>query len=214
MDTAALNKLRADLAELRAKIESMRGNKLPPRIQFPEQFKAGVVGYPDLEPYPFTWGEVELVESGSAAYATTGALCTAAVRLDDIYSYITHISFHMVRTAIDGGKANVTLNTWLPLSGTEAILLDNSQTYNGKDFRWRVKSDASGLLWQSQGNWRASSELIGFAQRKGYKFDVEYNAKPNDIVQVEVQPIEPTVGTERFRLYCSLHGYKMRASTL
>lgn len=203
--TTSVEELKRELDAIKADIQAGLQTKLPQRILMPEQQKAGVIRYPDLKPYPFSWGEVELIEGPGITYATTGAECIGNITLNDIYSYIDSISFHLVRLTVGEEKTDVRTGSWLPISGHPSFTLVAGEQYQGKDFKWSAQS-STGYLWQR--SLHSSAEIDPNTNK--YVFPVEYNADPSDTIIVRAQPIEGPVTGETFRLFFMLHGYKMQ----
>lgn len=175
--------------------------------QFPSQFHAGVIDYPDRYPFPFVLTN-ELLTSEGASYGTNNARVRSSFSMDvSNPTYITSIGFNLFRVSVDGNP-DATTGFYLPLSGFRSPLIDTvNQQYLGRDFRWTIFTSSNDIMWQT--GFR-SSDQANADDRLGYKLPIEFQVRRNDVLIVEAEPIAPPPQeTVVYHLEAVLHCYKM-----
>lgn len=174
---------------------------------YPEQFHAGVVAYPDKYPFPMVLN-VELLTGGGLRYGLTDEIVRALIKVDvDNPTFLQRISFDLYKT--DAAANTGLIGIFLPLSGQDIDLFDPAGTlgYEGRDFQWRVRTSSDDRVWQT--GWRSSAMLDG-DDRKGYILTTEYELRRNDSLILEAQPIGPVPDpAQEYVLNSYLHIYKM-----
>ena len=173
---------------------------------FPSQFHAGVIDWPNRYPFPMVLTQ-ELVTSEGESYGTNNAEARTSFSLDvSNPTYITSIGFNLWRVSVDG-QQGATTGWFLPLSGFRAPLIDvANQQYTGRDFYWSIFTSSNDIMWQTG---RRSSDQANADDRRGYKLPIEYQARRNDVLIVVAQPLAPPVEDVVYRLEAVIHCYKM-----
>lgn len=174
-------------------------------MQWPDQFRAGVIKYPDREPFPFVDSQ-ELLDSDSNSYGITNNQCFASFSIDVSNPvFLMYVSFALYKPNVQGNTGRI--GTWLPLGGTRDPFPTAANAYIGRDFQWRMESSSNDLLYQD--GWRTSDSANG-DDRKGYKLPVQFELRRNDTVQIKVEPIGPVNDpAQEYKLFAQLHYYKM-----
>ena len=176
------------------------------QAQFPEQFAAGVIRYPDRYPFPMVFNQELLVADGTA-YGITNAIARTLINVDvDNPTFLSHISFSLQKTTDAGGLAIT--GAWMPLSCTRQPIIDTALAnfYIGRDFRWRIQTSSDDRLWQT--GWH-SSDMCDGDDRQGYRLPITYELRRNDVLTIEAQPIGAVVANDVWQLFVNLHVYKM-----
>ncbi len=176
-------------------------------FQFPSQWKAGVVDWPNRYVFPMVLTQ-ELTTFDAQGYGNTNNVARCQFQMDvSNPTYLVAISFNLFRPNVAGNAGFI--GSWLPLGSTRQpfVAAGAFADYTGRDFRWRVTTSSNDLMWQT--GWRSSDQCNG-DERKGYVLPVEYELRRNDTLQVEVQPIGAVPAPEQFfTLEAVLHCYKM-----
>lgn len=172
---------------------------------WPEHFRAGVIKYPDRDPFPFVDSR-ELLDSDGNSYGITNAEVSASFSIDvNNPVFLKHVSFALYKPVVDGNTGRTGI--WLPLGGTRDPFPTAANAYIGRDFQWRMKSSSNDLLYQD--GWRTSDSANG-DDRKGYELTIELELRRNDTLEIKVQPIGAVDDpAQTYRLYVQLHVYKM-----
>ena len=173
--------------------------------QFPAQWKAGIIQWPNRWAFPMVLTEELLVFNGTS-YGTTNDVARASFQIDvSNPTYVTHISFNLFQPDVNGNTGRIGM--WLPLGATRDPFPAAANPYIGRDFRWRVFTSSNDIMWQT--GWRTSDQCNGDG-REGYKLPIEFQLRRNDTLNVEVQPIGPVPDPARtYTLEVALHCYKM-----
>lgn len=176
---------------------------------FPEQFRAGVLKYPDRYPFPMVL-QARLLAQESGLFGITNAVCRGSIQVDvDNPTFLQAVSFSLYKPVLIGPPITNTglVGVYLPLSGQKIAQFDPALTYQGRDFQWRVQTASDDRIWQT--GWRPSDQANG-DERKGYVLYNEYELRRNDTLIVEAQPIgAPPDPTQAWELEVYLHVYKM-----
>jgi len=182
-----------------------------PGATWPRQQKMGVVLYPEMSAYPYTWGYTPVREGGNAnaaAYATTGARCRANIEISDIYSFICGVQFRLRRITAPEDPAFLPVGCWLPLGAKYHPFVATGDEYIGKDFTFSVESSAAGINWQGLG---AVDRASNDCDVNGvFWFSTEYQAKTRDVFTIQATPLQAPRDGETFVLETALVGYQMR----
>jgi hypothetical protein len=207
----AASNLSEENYQLRKRLEQIeqRAVLLEKISHFPEQFRAGVIAYPDRKPFTMTLRD-ELKEDTGNVFGTTSNTSRGAFNVDvDNPTFLTKISFNGYWTASGASPAR-TLNVDIPFR-CEPQRNVASSTSNALSFRWRVRSASDDRIWQASGPngggaWRNSADLD---ENGCYILPLEYELERNDTILIEAQPLAANASGEVCKLFCNLHIYKM-----
>ncbi len=177
-------------------------------FQYPSQWKAGVIDWPNRYPMPMVFTQ-EMTANDGTGYGTTNGVVRCSIQIDiSNPTYLTAISFNLYRPDVAGNSGLI--GVWLPLGGTRQpfVAVGALNDYTGRDFRWSAKANSNDLLWQT--GMRTSDQCNG-DDRRGYILPVEQELRRNDTISLEAEPIGPIVGNpaQTFVLEAVLHCYKM-----
>jgi hypothetical protein len=199
--------LQAQIDLLRSKNDQLAKNV---DVQFPREFKAGLVEYPNLNPFPIPRVQ-EMLTGSQAAYGLDGTTVIASYSTESgVPFYATHVRFDLMKT-VNGGANVFVLNTWLPLSSTRLqYYVPGTDFYPGRDFFFEIESSSKNLLWQS--GEIPSSQADG-EDRRGFKLPCEVKVAQGETITVRATPTiaAPPDAGDAWRLFCTLYGYKMVA---
>lgn len=175
--------------------------------QYPAQWRAGLIEWPDRYAYPMVLTQ-ELLASDGTTYGTTNTLCRATLTMDvSNPTYLKAISFNLWRPIVNNAPG--LLGTYLPLGSTRQPFVAAAALgdYTGRDFRWQISTASDNMMWQT--GWRTSDQCNS-DDRGGYILPVEFELRRNDVVTIEVEPIGAVPDpAETFHLEVALHVYKM-----
>lgn len=193
------------VADLERLVQDLQNDKaiLEKMFHFPPQFKAGCVEYSSRHPFPFSNVQEILGPNGETyAYGVGAAGQGRASFTTDVNNptFLPKLSFALIRTAHDNAP-NPPINAYLPLSG-----LSPEGNIQSIPFQYRFRSSAGERPWQS--DWLNSVDVDMI---QGYQIVCERPLYRDEIIEVEVQPWaqRDDANNEEYRLFCTLHGYKM-----
>lgn len=195
--------------ELKVSVDTLHKQSRELKLDWPTQFRHGLMRYPDLYPFPMVL-QVELRTAGDTGFGLTNALAFARVQLDiDHPTILEAVSADLWKP--EGVDQAGLLGTYLPLSSQRSPLAYDYNLagtgYQGRDFQWRVRTSADNRVWQT--GWRSSAQLDG-DHRRGYILNTEYEFRRNDTLIIEAQPIGPVADpAQEHTLNFYLHTYKM-----
>lgn len=207
-----INKQSTQLLSMQDEVSQM-SQWMERQTDFPEQFKAGVVAYPDRYPFPMVL-DLELLTNEQARYGLTNDMVQALIKVDvDNPTFLREISFDLYKTDHDPNAG--VLGAFLPLAATNWNgLLETTAgvtfVYQGRDFFWRVQTSSDDRIWQT--GWR-SSAMLDFLLGGGYRLPLEYELRRNDSIIIQAVPVAPPnpdpMLEQEYSLTVHLHVYKM-----
>lgn len=174
--------------------------------QFPDQFRAGVVKYPDRTPFSMVLTQ-QLRTSDDGYYGLTDAKVRTSFNIDVTNpTFLDYISFNLYHpNTATNIAAGVPIGIYLPLSGFRQP--GSLANYPGRDFRWQLQTASNDMMFQT--GYRSSDQANGDG-RVGYKLPSEYELRQNDVVLIEAEPIGPDPDpAAEWVLEACLHVYKM-----
>jgi hypothetical protein len=188
--------------------EQERNSILSKISHFPEQFRAGIVAYPDRKPFPMTLRDT-LQGDSRAPFALTTASARCSFNVDvDQPTFLSAISFAGVWTA---HTTPAFVGLYFPFKLPREQYFPAGGITPAKSFRFRIQTASDDRHWQAAGPnagaaWRDSADL----DDKGfYYFPIEYEFNRNDVILVEVEPFAANAEGQTSQLFSTLHVYKM-----